>query len=766
MKYLWFVCLILVVSCSSEKKEMCRVEPLTIEEIVINVNPEENREYSFTDKKSGYYYGRTQENDFGEWFAGWNVSQKRLFSDYELFVDTVFLDRRNVSVRMYPNRLERVFPQAIEAFFMADEEALLCIRLTEIEGERIGIKLNERLLDAPKLTVDGLVYVPKEVPENRLKVVPFRAEKVEYKDSVLWTSAAAGGFLIAYGTGVQCDSLIWDFRETSELKLERRKQRMECILQTNPVRSNLDSLDKALAWLLQTTDELVTDQQGKGIYAGLPWFNEYWGRDMFISMPGAVLVNGQFETAKEILSDFSCFQDLDTASRTQGRIPNRANMDGILYNTTDGTPRFVMQAEDYIRYSGDTAFIRQIFPAVALSIDAAIRNYTDDKGYLLHADADTWMDVKRNGIPGSPRGNRANDIQALWYQQLMAGKYMAGYMQDEVSAARWGALAEKLKRNFEKDYVDRDRAFIADHLNVDGTRDGQVRPNQLYVFELLDDDDLKMRVTRRVWEELVYPWGTGSLIQTDPDFHPQHENWEYYHKDDAYHNGTVWLWNNGHAMQRMIEMNQPDIAWRLFANMNRQALAEGAIGSLAENADAHPREGSVWANRSGTFLQAWSNAEQLRIWYQYFLGIRPDMIRGEVVIEPKLPSVVTGLQFRERIGGGMLEGCFQRTADGADYVYCLSGEKATIDFRLPLFAPVRVVLQIGDVLAATENNRHLRVTVTDSQGKRLFLKEYAMVPEKGQLKQKQDEFFRGTQFARPVEQRNLRAFQKRYGGEK
>lgn len=766
MKYLLFVCLVWAVACSSEKREVCRVEPLTTDEIRITVRPQENREYSFTDKRSGYYYGRTQENNFGEWFAGWNVRQKRLFSDYELFVDTAFLDRRNAPARMYPYRLERVFPQATETFFMVDEAALLYICLTDVKGEKMGIKLNESLLKAPRFIGQGVTYIPWEAPEKRLEVVPFRAGKVEYKDSVLWAPAAAGGFLIAYGTMAECDSLIQDFRAASDVKLAARKQRMERILQTNPVRSNLDSLDKALAWLLQTTDELVTDQQGKGIYAGLPWFNEYWGRDMFIAMPGAVLVNGQFETAREILSDFSHFQDRDTASRTLGRIPNRANMEGILYNTTDGTPRFVMQVEDYIRYSGDTAFIRQIYPAVALSIDAAIRNYTDDKGYLLHADADTWMDVKRNGIPGSPRGNRANDIQALWYQQLMAGKYMAAYMQDEASAAKWGAVAEKLKRNFERDYADRDSAFIADHLNVDGTLDKQIRPNQLYTFELIDDPDLKMGVTRRVWEELVYPWGTGSLIQTDPDFYPQHENWEYYHKDDAYHNGTVWLWNNGHAMQRMIEMNQPDIAWRLFENMNRQALAEGAVGSLSENADAHPREGADWAKRSGTFLQAWSNAEQLRVWYQYFLGIRPDMIQGEIVIEPKLPSAVTDFGFKERIGRGTLEGCFRRTADGADYTYRLTGEKATIDFRLPLFAPVRVVLQAGDVLSAKENGDRLGVMVIDSQGKQLSRQEYPVVPEKRQLKQKQDAFFRGTQFARPVGQQNLKAFQKRYEGEK
>lgn len=209
---------------------------------------------------------------------------------------------------MYPYKLERVFAQATEELLMSDNEAVLYIRLTDIKGRYIGIQLNTGLLASMKQGTDGLTYVPREAPGKEVKVVPFRPERIEYTDSVLWTPAAAGGFLIAYGTAAGCDSLIRDFRSAGELKLAARKERMEGILQRNPVRSNLDTLDEALAWLLLTTDELVTDQQGKGIYAGLPWFNEYWGRDMFISMPGAVLVNGQFETAKEILADFPVFR--------------------------------------------------------------------------------------------------------------------------------------------------------------------------------------------------------------------------------------------------------------------------------------------------------------------------------------------------------------------------------------------------------------------------------------------------------------------------
>lgn len=314
---------------------------------------------------------------------------------------------------------------------------------------------------------------------------------------------------------------------------------------------------------------------------------------MFISIPGACYVSGQFEVARQILLDFARLQDTDPESPTYGRIPNVAKPDGVYYNTTDGTPRFVIEALNLMRYTGDTTLVSELYPAVKRSIEGALMRYTDDKGYLTHADADTWMDVKRNGIPGSPRGNRANDIQALWYGQLRSGAEMATLMHDDEAAAQWNRLADRLKQQFEHDFCNKEQVYLYDHLNTDGSPDQQFRPNQLYCLDLLSDTDFCQQVTRRVWKELVYPWGVASLAQWDLQFHPQHENWHYYHKDDAYHNGTIWLWNNGIAMQRMLEYGQTETAWKLFANMNRQALYEGAIGSLSENADAHPRAGQT-----------------------------------------------------------------------------------------------------------------------------------------------------------------------------
>jgi hypothetical protein len=42
------------------------------------------------------------------------------------------------------------------------------------------------------------------------------------------------------------------------------------------------------------------------------------------------------------------------------------------------------------------------------------------------------------------------------------------------------------------------------------------------------------------------------------------------------------------------------------------------------------------------------------VWYQHFLGIRPDMLKGIIVIEPKLPAEITELETSVKIGDGTL----------------------------------------------------------------------------------------------------------------
>lgn len=562
--------------------------------------------------------------------------------------------------------------------------------------------------------------------------------------------ANSGGFVLTFGEDAESARLLSDAQKQWNDWILDRKDRMQKLVNSNSLMTNNDDLDKSMAWMMLTADELVTRQHGGwGIYAGFPWFTDFWGRDMFIAMPGTVLCPGQFDVAKNILLSFAKYQDLDKKSLTYGRVPNRLNLEGILYNTTDGTPRFVMQVLDYLKYTGDVAFLKSIYNNVKVATDAALDLYVDDRGYLTHADADTWMDAKRQGkYPCSPRGNRAVDIQALWFCQLESAAKIADCLGKKSDADRWRKAAEKLKGNFQKDFVVGGQ--LVDHLNADGTADRQLRPNTMFAYSLIDSDSVKREDIRKIWSRLTYPWGVSSLDQMDNQFHPYHEQWHRYHKDDAYHNGTVWLWLNGMAMQRMIEFGQEDEAYKLLENMNRQALKDGAVGSLSECADAWCRPGQVWSRRSGTFLQSWSNSEQLRVWSQYFLGVRPNLLDGVLVVAPRIPSELNNVETTVAIGCGRLEYVFKRY-DGKQYLsLTLSGQKSVdLSCELKEYDAVSLTLGQGKTIEIEWNSSSL--TITDGV-KRLSLQPN---PEESMRVASNNEYFDGVDFAMPCYREDL-----------
>lgn len=307
----------------------------------VEVTAEENREYSYTDKKSGFWYGMTHQEETREWYSGWNIAKKRILADYTVNLDGKALDRRDAECTVYPDRLVRKWDNAVETFRMVDNLPIIHVDI-ETDAQTTSISLDQDLIQDSYMKDNFNFFIPKEAPDMR----------------IMLGSDLNKGFVLTYGTEEECRALYDEFIANGDNLIKERKDRINSLVtEYNPTSSNLPELDKALNWITITMDELITEQQGNGIYAGLPWFNEYWGRDMFISFPGACLVTGQFEVAKQILKDFIQLQDTDPASETYGRIPNRANLEGILYNTTDGTPRLVIQALELANYSGDTEFL-------------------------------------------------------------------------------------------------------------------------------------------------------------------------------------------------------------------------------------------------------------------------------------------------------------------------------------------------------------------------------------------------------------------------
>lgn len=636
-----------------------------LERLAIAVPPDAPRTFVYTNKRAAYYAGETTGPNRSP-NQGLNVYGRKLLDGYRISAGGEALEAAGVRrVNVYPHALVREHERGIrEEVSLVD--GLNAIVVTVRASEPVEIALEPLIAggsrpdDFTTRTTDGRIYVTPKIGGDieqstprtivALAAEPSRATVREAPPtralfvarSVVVAPTREARFVIAVGRDEKEAATLADtFAVRAGELVAARRSRIAHLLLDSYVETADARFDKALAWAKASADALVTDQAGPGIWAGLYWFNNYWGRDTFISLPGTSLVTGRYEDARAILESFGRYQMTDEKDPLYGRVPNRVNSPtDVIYNTADGTPWFVREAYEYVRASGDLDFAKRFYPTVKRATDGTLAHRVDGEGFLVHDDADTWMDAKWEGrIPWSPRGDRAVDIQALWHAQLEASARLATLAGDPESAKRWTEAATALRAAFRKRFRHPERGVLYDHLNADGTPDAQVRPNQIFALTVpltpLVTRDEGAPVVRQVVEELTYPYGVASLAQTDAAFHPFHHD-ERWHFDSAYHNGTVWVWNAGPVVEALAAYGRSDLAYELTSSMVDQTLDMGAVGTLAELIDAIPRDGKL--TLSGTETQAWSVAEFVRVFYDAYLGVEQNLLDRTLVVAPALPK--------------------------------------------------------------------------------------------------------------------------------
>jgi glycogen debranching enzyme len=439
---------------------------------------------------------------------------------------------------------------------------------------------------------------------------------------------------------------------------EARRARLQGLVDATLITTGVERDDRALAWARIALDNLVMEQRGLGIYAGFYWFTTYWGRDTFISLPGACITGGDFATAKALLRSFGDYQDTDPASVRRGRVPNFVTVEQVQYASIDGTWWYVRAADELWRQSGDTDFAREVAPVVFRAVEGALATAVDENLLLVHGDGETWMDAGGEEHPYSPRGTRAVEPQALWHRGLLTASRLAAATGDDAAAARYAALADRLAAAFHAKFWQDGR--LVDHLDADGSPDTQVRPNGLLAVlasPTLFTADQRAAITAEA-AQLVKPWGVQSLAESDPFFHPKHLDMARYYYDEAYHNGDVWLWLSGAWISAL---NDPLDGFGQVRMLLDEILDEGAVGTLQEIRDG-ARAGDN-DEFGGATSQAWSLAELLRCAVQDYAGLRADLTAAEpvVVVRPRRPADWPELAVRSRVGEAP---CLLRVGDG------------------------------------------------------------------------------------------------------
>lgn len=368
----------------------------------------------------------------------------------------------------------------------------------------------------------------------------------------------------------------------------------------------------------------------KGLWAGLPWFFQYWSRDELISIK-ALILEGKKEFVKEVLNRHI------NAIQSNGRLPNIYTSNGPSgLGSADSIGWLFKRIKDIValleEHDADSNYfslyeLKYIRERLQFAIKQLMNNHYRDG--LIHNDPlETWMDT-----------NQGNDFREGFRIEIQCAflcMLSVMNMLNHLLANKFVKKHDKLinitqpeldYRKLERDtaMLVRERFFINGYLN-DGwncSNSDISRPNIFLAYylypELLHHEDWEMafdNAISRLWKEWdINGKEAGGFSTIDKDNYLYQPN--YTGQDNrSYHRGDSWFYLNNIAAICMHNLNKEkyfSYVKKILNASTEDMLFKGFIGYSSEL--------SSISNLSpgGCFCQTWSIATFIELIHEMFI---------------------------------------------------------------------------------------------------------------------------------------------------
>jgi glycogen debranching enzyme len=395
-------------------------------------------------------------------------------------------------------------------------------------------------------------------------------------------------------------------RAAPELYAQNVEHYRQLLGGTASIRTPDERLNEAFEWAKVGIDKGVVENPllGTGLVAGFrtageserPGFAWFFGRDALWTT-FALNSYGDFGSARAALDFLKKYQ------RADGKIPHEISQSASLvpwftdyeypWASADATPLYIIAHADYLRASGDLAFVRANWDSILKAYRFTASTDADANGLVENTGAGHgWVE---GGALYPP--HEEIYMQGLWAEALRGMGELAAALKDERLASEARAAHVRALIALERTYWLPERGFYAFATNVprEAPRKAEPGPNraarQARMNELdrsrLVDEDTVMPSVPMWWKSLADERAQSEIDHTGSGH--MATDWGSRIVSDesrlydplSYHHGSVWPLFTGWASLGAYRYGRPHVGFQaLMANVLLKK--QNALGFVTE----------------------------------------------------------------------------------------------------------------------------------------------------------------------------------------
>ncbi|MDZ7378076.1 MAG: GH116 family glycosyl hydrolase [candidate division KSB1 bacterium] len=442
-------------------------------------------------------------------------------------------------------------------------------------------------------------------------------------------------------------------------------------------------LELAFNWARVALDKGLVDNPhlGRGLVAGYgtsgvgrrPGFAWFFGGDAFMNSM-AMNAYGDFATVRE------AFRFLQRRQRADGKMMHELSQAGGLlpwfeeypygYIHGDITPFYIVQMADYLRASGDIAFVRA-------SWESLLKAYHWCLG--CDEDGDGLMDNSKAGLGaaelGSLRQNIRTDIYVagLWVQALRSLESMAQALGKGTVARDTRTRYARALSALQTSFANPEKGLINFALAKEGGVNDEVTswPAVPLLFGLFPPAQAAPMLDRFASAELSTDWGTRMLSNQSAAYEPL-----------SYNNGAVWPFLTGYVSMAEYRYGRSVSGFLHLMDIARLTTAD-ALGYHTELLAGDRYR----ALDTSVPHQLFGASQFVHALVRGMLGLQGDALQRVVQFSPQVPSTWKQFEVNNyRLGDHLFHFRYMRTHSGLR-IECRHEGQGQFQFTCAPFLP-------------------------------------------------------------------------------